>query len=160
MEFDDEAELPLALAANFLRVLDDNEWVPLAEIPLRAGVANRAVDRLLGHLVRGGYAVVAVENRRKHARLTPDGVEAKRATRELVGVIERRWRRRHGASLITSLRSALEKLQPRLGEGLMPEPEGWRVERPWVAQTKAMIEDGALPHYPMLSSQGDWPDGA
>jgi len=50
----------------------------------------------------------------------------------------------------------------RLAEGLRPYPDGWRAHKPYLAQTTAMIDDpgGSLPHYPVVSHRGGFPDGS
>ena len=44
----------------------------------------------------------------------------------------------------------------------MPHPDGWRANPPYARLTQAMIADpaGALPHYPMVSHRGGYPDGS
>ena len=45
---------------------------------------------------------------------------------------------------------------------LAPYPEGWRANPPYLARTQKMISDPAtaLPHYPMVSHRGGFPDGS
>jgi hypothetical protein len=52
--------------------------------------------------------------------------------------------------------------QPLISAGLVPHPEGWRANPPYARLTQAMIADpaGALPHYPMVSHRGGYPDGS
>ncbi len=44
----------------------------------------------------------------------------------------------------------------------MPYPGGWRAHPPYLRLTQAMIADpaGTLPHYPMVSHRGGYPDGS
>jgi hypothetical protein len=43
----------------------------------------------------------------------------------------------------------------------MPYPDGWRAHPPYLSQTEAMpAQAAALPHYPMVSHRGGYPDGS
>jgi hypothetical protein len=44
----------------------------------------------------------------------------------------------------------------------VPDPGGWRAHPPYQRLTEAMIADpaGSLPHYPMVSHRGGYPDGS
>ena len=52
--------------------------------------------------------------------------------------------------------------QPLIGAGLVPYPDGWRAHPPYQWLTEAMIADpaGVLPHYPMVTHRGGYPDGS
>ncbi len=52
--------------------------------------------------------------------------------------------------------------QAVIAAGLVPHPDGWRAHPPYRARTEAMISDpaAALPHYPMVSHRGGYPDGS
>jgi methyltransferase (TIGR00027 family) len=52
--------------------------------------------------------------------------------------------------------------RPLISAGLVPHPDGWRANPPYARLTQAMIADpaGALPHYPMVSHRGGYPDGS
>lgn len=67
------------------------------------------------------------------------------------------------------LRESLQRLldpadggQSRRSEGLRLYPDGWRAHKPYMAHTTAMIGDpgGSLPHYPVVSHRGGFPDGS
>jgi hypothetical protein len=51
---------------------------------------------------------------------------------------------------------------PLISAGLVPGPGGWRAHPPYLRLTEAMIADpaGTLPHYPMVSHRGGYPDGS
>jgi hypothetical protein len=51
---------------------------------------------------------------------------------------------------------------PLISAGLVPDPDGWRANPPYARLTQAMIADpaGTLPHYPMVSHRGGYPDGS
>jgi hypothetical protein len=85
------------------------------------------------------------------------------------GVIDGRWQARFGAAEVARLRESLQALfapadedGPLMSRGLRPYPDGWRAHEPYVARTTAMVNDpaGALPHYPMVSHRGGFPDGS
>ena len=82
---------------------------------------------------------------------------------------------RHGDDVIDGLAGALRALYaepgsgpggrpggPLISAGLVPHPDGWRASPPYARLTQAMIADpaGALPHYPMVSHRGGYPDGS
>ena len=82
---------------------------------------------------------------------------------------EAAWRARHGAAAVDALAGSLRTLidgrdarGPLLALGLMPPPGSWRARKPYLAQTEAMLADpgGALPHHPMVSHRGGYPDGS
>lgn len=171
IDFERESPWSLALSANALRVLTE-EGVRVRDLPGLAGVSKEAISVSVGFLERHGCVVVGPDpaaSRAKLARLTPKGRRAQGAYRRLLGVTERHWPARFGADRIASLRDSLQGLfdqpgaaPPRMSEGLLPYPDGWRAHPPYLAQTTAMVRDpgGALPHYPMVSHRGGYPDGS
>jgi DNA-binding MarR family transcriptional regulator len=171
IDFERESALSLAISANALRVLTA-EGVRLRDIPRRAAVSKEAISVQLGILEGDGSAVVEPDpagSRAKLARLTPKGVQAQVAYLRLLGLIEERWQARFGPENIRTLRDGLEGLfgeseegRPRLAQGLEPYPDGWRAHQPYLAQTTAMTRDpsAALPHYPVVSHCGGFPDGS
>jgi DNA-binding MarR family transcriptional regulator len=171
IDFENESALSLAISANALRVLTE-QGVRVRDLPLLAGVSKEAVALSVGILESRGYAVIGPDpaaSRVKLARLTPKGRRAQDAYHALVGTIEERWQARFGMDTIRRLRESLEGLfdhpegeQPPMSQGLQPYPDGWRAHNPYLSQTKAMIDDpsGALPHYPVVSHRGGFPDGS
>jgi DNA-binding MarR family transcriptional regulator len=171
IEFERESALSLALSANALRVLSV-AGVRVPDLPLLAGVSREAVSVSLGFLERNGCVVAGPDpaaSRTRLARLTPRGVRAQEAYQRLAGIVEERWLERFGADDIGGLRGSLRGLierseagRPLLALGLRPYPGGWRAHKPYLAQTTAMTDDpgGALPHYPMVSHRGGFPDGS
>ena len=114
----------------------------------------------LGYLEGRELAVVEPDpagSRYKVARLTPKGLEARKAYFRLVEAIKQRWRSRYGEQAIIRLRDALEQLvgapnaESPLFQGLQPYPDNWRAR---VARPET------LPHYPMVLHRGGYPDGA
>jgi hypothetical protein len=74
-----------------------------------------------------------------------------------------------GEGNIRNLRESLQRLvdqpdgeKPRLSQGLLPHPGGWRARKPYITQTMAVARDptGALPQYPMVLHRGGSPDGS
>ena len=165
-----ESPLTMVVGAGALRVLSTDP-VPVAGLPPRAGLSREAMSRALGLLDRHGYAVVEPDpaaSRRKVARLTARGQRAQDDHHRTVGAVEQRWRDRFGEALVDGLAGALRGLfaetggQQRIAAGLVPYPGGWRAHPPYLSQTEAMLADpaAALPHYPMVSHRGGFPDGS
>jgi methyltransferase (TIGR00027 family) len=171
IDFERESRLSLAISANALRVLTET-GVRVSDLPRRAGVSKEAISVSLGFLERHDCVMVEPDlaaSRLKLARLTPGGRQAQDACGRILGAVEASWRERFGAAGIAGLRESLEALvdKPRGGEpplslGLVPYPDGWRAHNPYVTQTTAMIRDprGTLPHHPMVSHRGGFPDGS
>jgi hypothetical protein len=87
----------------------------------------------------------------------------------VTGRTELAWREQFGAGLIDELRAGLTELLtrrdpegPTLAVGLMPGPDGWRGQAPYGNLTRIFVADpaAALPHYPMVSHRGGFPDGS
>src|SRR6266566_4262116 len=157
VEYEREAGLSLAVAANVLRVLGTEE-TRLRDLPALTGTSKESVRWALGILTRGDLAAEDPDptaSRGKVARLTPRGLDAQRLYHELTGEIERRWRDGFTPAVTAALRASLEPLAagqpPPLFGGLEPYPDNWRavVRRPDV-----------LPHFPMVLHRGGYPDGS
>ncbi|HEY5017109.1 MAG TPA: MarR family winged helix-turn-helix transcriptional regulator [Streptosporangiaceae bacterium] len=171
IDFERESRLSLAISANALRVLGE-QAVRVRDLPGLTGVSTEAVAVSVKFLERHGCLVVEPDpagGRARLARLTPRGQQAQARCRQRLAAVEEQWRARFGAAAIAGLRSALADLvgrrdagQPRLGQGLVPYPDGWRAHPPYVTQTRSLVADAvaALPHYPMVSHRGGFPDGA
>jgi hypothetical protein len=158
-EFEERAQLSLAICANVLRVLDE-QGVPLKDLPRLSGVSKEAISVAMGFLRKRTLAVLATQSgsRTKVARLTPKGKFAKDAYPRILGKIEESWPFRFGEDIVRALRGSLEDLvgggtaaNSPLFRGLVPYPDGWRasVRRP-----------ETLPHYPMVLHRGGFPDGS
>jgi DNA-binding MarR family transcriptional regulator len=171
IEFERESKLGLAMSADVLRVVNE-EGVRVRDLPALSGVSKEALAASTGFLERQGYAVIEPDPsaaRTRLVRLTPKGRAARDAYWRHVDDVEARWRARYRAGAIDRLRAALERLfdhaegePPRLAEGLVPSPAGWRNRTQYRAQTEAMQRDpaAALPHHPMVLHRGGWPDGS
>jgi methyltransferase (TIGR00027 family) len=171
-EFERDSAVPLPVSANVLRVLSAG-GVALRDVPRRAGISKEAASVSAGWLERHGYAVNEPDpagGRGRHIRLTPRGAQAQDDYHQLAGRIGDGWRARSGDGVIDGLTGALRALfaqpdgqeQPLIGAGLMPYHDGWRAHPPYQRLTEAMIADpaGALPHYPMVTHRGGYPDGS
>jgi methyltransferase (TIGR00027 family) len=157
LEYEREAGLSLAVAANVLRVLGA-EGTRLRDLPALTGTSTESVRWALGILTRGDLAAEEPDpaaSRGKVARLTPRGLDAQHLYHELTGTIERRWHDRFTPDVTGALRASLEPLAagqpPVLSGGLQPYPDNWRasVRRP-----------ATLPHFPIVLHRGGYPDGS
>ena len=112
VEFEREAATSLAISANVLRVLGE-DWTPVRDLPVLAGVSKEAVSMATGFLARHGRAEtgpVPAPGRGQRIRLTPSGRQARDRYGPLTAAIEDRWRARWGEALIGDLRTRLERL--------------------------------------------------
>jgi hypothetical protein len=162
IEFEAEAKISLAIAANVLRVLED-EPVPLRELPQLSGVSKEALAMATGWLQKHGLAGSLTRNKRKAVALTAKGRIARQACDHLAWDIESRWTDRLGREpgaedRIEPLRSALERLLTASDEngslilqGARPSSDGWRNQLP---------TPRTLPHFPMILHRGGFPDGS
>jgi len=149
----------LAISANILRVIEE-DGVRVADIPALSGVAKMAVDNWLSGLREHHYLVIepdAAGSRHRLARLTPKGHEARDAFLYWTDTIEPRWEDRFGKPAILALRDSIARLvvepaaESPLWRGIEPYPDGWR------AHTRRPT---TLPHYPVISARGGFPDGS
>jgi DNA-binding MarR family transcriptional regulator len=159
-DYESGRRVALALNANVLRILTE-EGVPRRELPRRAGVAKEIMNMMVGRLEKRGYVVVEPDPaaaRGKRVRLTPQGRRVQLAYPGRVAMVEAEWRGRYGEGPVSSLRQALERLVDPAGEersplrrGLEPPPTGWRA---------SVREPDCLPHYPLVTHRGGYPDGS
>jgi len=164
LDFEAESELSLALAANFVRVLDVNETA-VRDIPALAGVSREATAMALGYLAKAGHVVrEGSTTATACVRLAPTGRTAKARLPAIHARIETAWDERFGRTAVAHLGTLLEAVleHANLTEGLRPPPEGWRASKPYRARTEALLEDpqATLPHYPLVLHRGGWPDGS
>jgi DNA-binding MarR family transcriptional regulator len=161
IEFECESDLSLAMCANVVRVLDE-KGVRIRDLSRLSGVSKELIKGSLAFLGKRGYLVLAPDPTTKGtklARLTPKGREAQDAYHKRLGVIEKRWEACFGKVAVRKLRGSLECLvgEPAaqqsspLFRGLNPYPEGWRASVP---------QSDTLPHYPLVTHRGGFPDGS
>lgn len=158
-DLEQHLHLPTALGANVLRVICD-DGVPVRELGPLTGLAQMGIDNSLSVLTRRGLLDIesAGRGRARVARPSTSGTSLQHAYNSETSALEHRWAQRYGKSTITDLREALTAVagtshhaDPRLLEGARAHPDGWR------AQLPAPHE---LPHYPMVSHRGGFPDGS
>jgi hypothetical protein len=157
--YERESRISLAIAANLLRVLDD-DGVAVRDLPQLTGVSKEAIAMATGFSERADVAKVVAGpggSRWKIARLTPKGVLVRDLYADRLEALEEGWRQRFGSGVIADVRARLERLTGSGGpdsplfDGLEPDPGNWRADvRP--PQT--------LPHFPMVLHRGGFPDGS
>jgi hypothetical protein len=162
-DFERESRISLPLGANVLRLLTDSN-LRVRDLPDLTGVSSEAISISLGLLARHDCVVLESVDRTKWARLTRLGIRAQEHCRRRLAAVDADWRQRLGGAPLDDLSAALRCLigQPGpLVAGLTPYPEGWRANPPYAARTRALLRDPAavLPHYPMVSHRGGYPDG-
>jgi DNA-binding MarR family transcriptional regulator len=149
----------LEISANILRVVGQ-QGVRVADIPALTGVAKMAIDNWLDSLEQHRYLVVGPDpagSRFKVARLTAKGLEAREAYFRWTGHVEHRWEERFGPRAVGALRDSIEPLaggsdaESPLWRGIEPYPDGWRAQ---------VRQPETLPHYPVVSARGGFPDGS
>jgi hypothetical protein len=160
VEFESGSELSLAICANVVRLLS-NVGVPLRDLPRLAAISKEAVAVSLNYLQKNGYAIVEPESpasRAKAVVLTAKGEYAQTAYHQRLREVEESWEDRYGLDIIRTLVDTLKRLvgEPTaksspLFRGLEPYPEGWRASIP---------RPERLPHFPMVTHRGGFPDGS
>jgi DNA-binding MarR family transcriptional regulator len=148
------------MCANVVRVLDE-KGVRVRDLSRLSGVSKELIKGSLAFLRKRGCLVLAPDPTTKGTvlvRLTPKGREAQDAYHKRLGVIEKRWQARFGQDAVRKLRGSLECLvgepaaqQSPLFRGLNPYPEGWRA---------SVRQADTLPHYPLVTHRGGFPDGS
>lgn len=155
-EYEREAGLSLAIAANVLRLVDQQSC-RLRDLPAASGVSAEAIAMAVGFLERRNLANVLSEGRTRVMTLTPSGLAARADYRRLVPKIEAQWRSRFGDDAPRRVRYALENAvtgesgRALLAEATTAPPTGWRAS----AKTPTV-----LPWQPMVLHRGGFPDGS
>jgi len=160
LDYEKMAALSLTIAANTLRVLDD-DGVPVRDLPRLTGVSKEANAMALGFLSRRECVVMEQDEaggRGKRVRLTPKGKSSQGKYYRLLAATEELWDERYGHDRVEELRVCLERLvedvplqESRLFRGMQPYADGWRA---------SVRPPEALPHYPMILHRGGFPDGS
>jgi DNA-binding MarR family transcriptional regulator len=160
IEFERESDLSLAMCANVVRVLDE-KGVRIRDLSRLSGVSKELIKVSLAFLGKHGYLVLAPDGTTKGTSmvlLTPKGREAQNAYHKGLSIIEKRWQARFGKDAVRKLRGSLECLvgepparKSPLFRGLNPYPEGWRA---------SVDQPDTLPHYPLVTHRGGFPDGS
>ena len=158
-EFDLQSVAPLALCANVLRVTPD-EGTRVRDLARLTRLSADGVASAIRELVRSRLAVIqtdASSGRAKILRLTPKGRLGRDGYTDVAGDIESEWRKRFDGAAVSRLRTSLEQLTGSQEEvcpllrGLVPYPDGWRASLPPLE---------GLPHFPVVSHRGGFPDGS
>ncbi|HTW46951.1 MAG TPA: hypothetical protein VMD92_03320 [Acidobacteriaceae bacterium] len=160
IEFEQSSDVSLGMSANVLRVLDERP-IPLRDLPELTGISKAYVAVSTGWLARHGYAVAGTApapGKGKQIRLKETGLVAQEQYGKKLRAIEKRWAGRFGEDEISQLRASLEPIvgdgtagKSPLFQGLTPYPDGWRAK----VQPPAL-----LPHYPLVTHRGGFPDGS
>lgn len=156
-EFDADAMVPLCVAQNMLRPFDNGPTL-VRDLPDVTGVAKKAWDSGVPLAERSGLWAVepAAQGRGKQMRLTDAGRAMRDAYAASLRQIESDWAARCAAPL-AKLRTELESFvgdgspNAPVFKGIEPYPDCWRAE---IAPIKT------LPHHPVVSHRGGYPDGS
>jgi DNA-binding MarR family transcriptional regulator len=160
LEFEGESALSLAVSANVVRVVD-GKGIRVRDLPRISGISKGLIKVALGFLQKCGCIAIVSDpasKGTKAVRLTAKGLSAQSSYFQLVGEIEKRWQERFGEDSIRDLRRSLERFvgegtleRSPLSTGLEPYAEGWRAK---------VAKADTLPHYPMVTHRGGFPDGS
>jgi hypothetical protein len=154
LEHESASEVPLTMAANLVRVIDD-EGARTVDLVRRSGISKEAMGFLTGWRQRPR---LSVESAPRLLTLTAAGRSAKTEYGTLARTIEQSWATRFPGDVAARLRSALEQVvvdatltRSPLAQ-LVKAPEGcWRS---WVKVPET------LPHFPIILHRGGYPDGS
>jgi predicted transcriptional regulator len=168
LDFEAESEVSLPHLANILRVLEV-DLLPSKEIHQRAGVSKESVSASLTYLTKQGLLASEGKGASALVCLTPEGKKARSAANRRMAAMEKSSQVRHGKGTVDRLRTALDSLLSqgegpgsKMAEGLASHEGGWRTHKNYAARTEAVLADprGALPHHPMVTHRGGFPDGS
>jgi hypothetical protein len=141
----------------------------LRDLHRDAGVSKEAMSGCVKLLEDLEYIDIDITGKTKIVILTDTGSRAQAKYRRVLRETELHWRAQYGENVIDDLRAGLEDLflvddndEFLMAEGLRVHEEDWRAHPPYVAQTELILEDPEtyLPHYPMISHRGGFPDGS
>lgn len=167
LEYEAHAPLSLPVHSCVLRLIS-KEPVLVKQVPILAGVRKEATDPVIKSLSKRGFLATRDTGAKMTVHLTPEGTEVKAAHTRRLTQIETSWKERFGDESIDNLRSALESMYDEpdghslIAPGLTPPARGWRATKAYKAQTEAFLDSprNGLPHHPLLTHRGGWPDGA
>jgi len=164
LEFEGQSDVPIAICANVLRVL--GERTPARDLSAMTGIAKESVNVSLRSLERRKLIKIESDGKRL-VSLTAIGKRAQAASNPKLVAIESRWREKYGEN-VDRLRSALKgMIDAREGETsvigtALAREAGWRGRAPYRAQLARFAENPALslPHFPVVTHRGGYPDGS
>ena len=158
-DYDRRSKAGLALDANSLRVMSA-EPLRLRDLATRVGLGRETSDVVVERMAKWGLATIEPDpssSRGKVARLRAEGLKARAQYLPTAAAVEREYGARYGLRELERLRAALLAIvepsaeRSPLWEGLEPRPEGWRA---------AVPAPECLPHYPLVTHRGGYPDGS
>jgi hypothetical protein len=159
-EFDAQSVASLSSVANVLRVPPDS-GIRVRDLPRLTCLAAYGVADALRQIKYERLGAVQADpsgSRAKILMITPQARLARDGYLFLTTRIESDWKNRFGEETVNHLRTSLEEIvqspdggpSPLL-RGLTPYPDGWRASLPSLE---------GLPHFPMVSHRGGFPDGS
>ena len=159
-EFDSLSRASLPLCANVLRLTRDS-GIRVSDLPRLTHLSVDGTKDALRQIVHEHLGVVRPESsggRLKVLMLTPKAQLARDGYLSLSASIEEDWKKRFGKITVNQLRRSLESIvqgraatSSALLQALTPYPDGWRAQLPPIE---------GLPHFPMESHRGGFPDGS
>lgn len=106
-------DLSLSLGTNVMRHLHGDQGTRLGSLVQMAGVTKQAISQQVSHLEAHGYVLVETDpddSRAKQVRLTDKGAWSQQVSRPIFADLEKEWQQRFGATEISDLRAALERI--------------------------------------------------
>jgi hypothetical protein len=147
LEFEERSPYSLATCASLVRPLSSDP-ILTRDLPEATGVALKDWDAGVNQLVRAGLIVVGKRTEKpsgKAIRLTDAGLELQADYPKLLAKVEQPWEKKCG-----DVRKQLESVLDEALDWTTPYPENWRARRPLTT----------LPHQPIVSHRGGYPDGS
>lgn len=147
LEFEATSAHSLATWASLIRPLP-SEPVLVRDLPALTGVAAKDWDAGVRQLAREGLIVVGKRTERptgKTIRLTEVGRELQADYPGLLAEVEQPWEEK-----CVAVRKQLQDVVGRALEWTQPHPENWRARRSL----------SMLPHQPIVTHRGGFPDGS
>jgi hypothetical protein len=157
IDFELHSNVSLVLAANLLRAIG-SDAVATRDLVTRTGVARETLNAMVESMRRTDHLTIARDNSVPTVRLTSSGHEALDDYYRRLRDVETQWRSRFGPAALDRLRDELEALvgdldlaRSPLAQAIEPPPTGWRAKMP---------RPHTLPHHPVISHRGGYPDGS
>lgn len=159
-EFEQESTASLGACANLLRCVGDG-GVSVRDLLQLAFLPADGVAASLRELQRKRLGAVRADpagTRAKMLFLTPKGILAREEYPQRAQAVEQDWQKRFGKEPVRQLREDLERLtgtQDSAATLLLREivayPDNWRASLPPMQ---------GLPHFPVITHRGGFPDGS
>jgi DNA-binding MarR family transcriptional regulator len=160
LEFEQDAQMSLAICSNIFRVLDTDGTL-VRHIPALSGVSKDAIAMALGFLNKRGFIEVVSQEQARRGRLvllTSAGIRMQSDYPLRLRIAEERCKARMGPEASSALRGALEGLG---GDGTRNGSLLFQGLDPWPGSWRSKIKPPAtLPHFPMVLHRGGFPDGS